>query len=78
MGELTNPGSWTESLLAIPAFWLIYTVLRPVRDFYVVQRLYFDRFTSRRGGADSPFPTIMGLMTFSPQKQYLTITRAMN
>jgi hypothetical protein len=32
---------WTVLLLFVA--WLLYGALRPVRDYYVLQRLYFDR-----------------------------------
>jgi len=41
-GEWTNLWDWAAALVLLAA-WLLYSVLRPVRDYYVLQRFYFDR-----------------------------------
>lgn len=38
----TNPRDWALTFLLLLA-WLLYNALRPVKDYYVLQRLYFDR-----------------------------------
>jgi hypothetical protein len=47
---------WTNPISCLPGFqifvgWLLFGALRPVRDFYIVQRLYFSRMDDgSRGG----------------------------
>jgi hypothetical protein len=42
MNEWLVAPSWGTDLLLI-ALWLGYRLMRPARDFYILQRLYFDR-----------------------------------
>jgi hypothetical protein len=40
--EWTNLWNWAAAALLFVA-WFLYGVTRPVKDYYVLQRLYFDR-----------------------------------
>ena len=34
---------WASAFLLLFGAWVLYVVVRPVRDYYVLQRVYFDR-----------------------------------
>lgn len=50
MNDWTNPISWLPGLLIFVG-WLLFGAMRPVRDFYIVQRLYFGRMDDGSRGA---------------------------
>jgi hypothetical protein len=46
MGEWANPWNWIGAFLGFVAAWLLsvlYDAFRPVKDYYVLQRHYFER-----------------------------------
>jgi hypothetical protein len=43
MGEWANPWAWMGGTFLLFIGWLLYDVMRPVKDYYVLQRHYFDR-----------------------------------
>ncbi len=52
MIEWVHPWNWAAIFL-LGTIWYFYDGFRPVRDFYVVQRLYFNRVSGQRRDLDS-------------------------